>query len=90
MGVLEQLAERLAAIEQNQAAILAALRVRQTAVGADEWLSARGVARRVHKAPADILDALRTGALPAVRMGRRWRVKASAVDAWLARGGVVL
>ncbi len=43
-------------------------------------------ARRVRRRTADVAAAIASGALPAKRSGRTWRILASDADAWAVKG----
>jgi len=53
--------------------------------GGDRLLTVREVAEAMRVSNMTIYRLIRAGALPAVRVGRNYRIRAADVDAYLAR-----
>lgn len=53
----------------------------------ERWLSVEEIAAHLGVSKESIYRWLESGKVPAHRMGRLWKFKASEVDAWVVRGG---
>lgn len=53
----------------------------------EPWVSGDEIARHLGVAKDTVYRWIETRGLPAHRMGRLWKFKASEVDAWVERGG---
>jgi excisionase family DNA binding protein len=56
-------------------------------LGGEKWLGVEGIASHLDVSKETIYRWLDAGKVPAHRVGRLWRFKASEVDAWVVRGG---
>jgi excisionase family DNA binding protein len=53
----------------------------------ERWLSVEEIAAHLGVSKETIYRWLESGKMPAHRMGRLWKFKASEVDAWICAGG---
>lgn len=56
-------------------------------LGGEKWLGVEAIAAHLDVSKETIYRWLEAGKIPAHRVGRLWRFKASEVDAWVVRGG---
>lgn len=62
-------------------------RVPPTKLGGEKWLAVDGIAAHLDVSRETVYRWLDAGRIPAHRVGRLWRFKASEVDEWVFRGG---
>ena len=56
-------------------------------ITSEKWLGVEAIAEHLDLSKETIYRWLEAGKVPAHRVGRLWRFKASEVDSWIVRGG---
>ena len=56
-------------------------------ITSEKWLGVEAIAEHLDLSKETIYRWLEAGKVPAHRVGRLWRFKASEVDSWIMRGG---